>query len=319
MLTRQIWFSRSALRYFDTYSDYDHDISRTTWYRCNLPEALSLSQHLWLCSEIGSLLWHVVTVSIFHHFWKFFEHRGPVRKRVGRSDVQDQPGGLSPEGVSFRNPHGKPASAPNEAGFPSQKAGSKSSIATALFSVGNDIIFILELLLRCVVHLWWRQRLLLLVGIASELRRGGDILVFISITMSGVVENSSDQNNIMLMCCASCGVAEVDDIKLMTCAACKSARYCGVKCQREHRRQHKKDCKKRAAELRDEILFKQPESSYLGDCPICMMPLSIDQEYSTIMMCCSKKICNGCYYFNEIREAKESLIPSCSFQLPQLH
>jgi len=27
---------------------------------------------------------------------------------------------------------------------------------------------------------------------------------------------------------------------------------------------------KRAAELRDEILFKQPESSHRGDCPICM-------------------------------------------------
>jgi hypothetical protein len=37
-------------------------------------------------------------------------------------------------------------------------------------------------------------------------------------------------------------------------------------------------CKKRAAELRDEILFKQPENTHLGDCPICFLPLSLDLE-----------------------------------------
>ncbi|KAK1747232.1 hypothetical protein QTG54_002576 [Skeletonema marinoi] len=36
-------------------------------------------------------------------------------------------------------------------------------------------------------------------------------------------------------CCASCGNAEVDDIKLKDCNDCKSVRYCGDKCQREHR------------------------------------------------------------------------------------
>ena len=124
---------------------------------------------------------------------------------------------------------------------------------------------------------------------------------------------SAEKVDDMLMFCASCGIAEVDDIKLKKCNACKSVRYCGVKCQREHRPQHKKNCKKRAAELRDELLFKQPESSYLGECPICCLPLSIDPEYSTIMMCCSKKICNGCFHANERREMEASLIPSCSF------
>ena len=128
-----------------------------------------------------------------------------------------------------------------------------------------------------------------------------------------MAEMSAEKVDDMLMFCASCGIAETDDIKLKKCNACKSVRYCGVKCQREHRRQHKNDCKKRAAELRDEILFEQPESSYLGECPICCLPLSIDPEYSTIMMCCSKKICNGCFHANEIREMKASLIPSCSF------
>jgi hypothetical protein len=93
--------------------------------------------------------------------------------------------------------------------------------------------------------------------------------------------------------------------------ACHSVRYCGVKCQRNHRPQHKRDCKKRAAELRDEILFKQPESSHYGDCPICCLPLSIDDTKSSIMACCSKTICNGCDYANKIRELKEKLEQNC--------
>eukprot|EP00985_Skeletonema_marinoi_P030096 scaffold30504_cov80-Skeletonema_marinoi.AAC.1 len=87
--------------------------------------------------------------------------------------------------------------------------------------------------------------------------------------MSGV-EESFD----ITMCCASCGIGQVDDIKLKKCTACYLVRYCSVKCQKEHRPQHKRACKKRAAELRDEILFKQPESSDLGDCPICFLPLA---------------------------------------------
>ena len=105
-----------------------------------------------------------------------------------------------------------------------------------------------------------------------------------------------------MMFCAACGVEECDDITLTTCTACKSVRYCGVKCQKNHRPQHKRACKKRAAELRDELLFKQPESSYLGDCPICMIPLPLDVEKSIMMTCCSNMICDGCDYANKIRE-----------------
>ena len=116
-----------------------------------------------------------------------------------------------------------------------------------------------------------------------------------------------------MMCCAACGTAEVDDIKLKDCSACKLVKYCGVKCQKEHRPQHKRACKKRVAELRDEILFKQPESSHLGDCPICCLPLPIDNDKSTLWSCCSKKICNGCNYANQRREWKESLEKKCPF------
>ena len=114
--------------------------------------------------------------------------------------------------------------------------------------------------------------------------------------------------------CASCGVAEGGDIKLRNCTACHLVRYCGVKCQKEHKPQHKRACKKRAAELRDEILFKQPESSHMGDCPICCLPLSIgNNKTSTLMTCCSNMICIGCSYTNAMREIRGSLDQRCPF------
>mmetsp|Transcript_26179 Transcript_26179/g.37368 ORF Transcript_26179/g.37368 Transcript_26179/m.37368 type:complete len:342 (-) Transcript_26179:225-1250(-) len=105
-----------------------------------------------------------------------------------------------------------------------------------------------------------------------------------------VVEDSSE----IMMCCANCGVAAGDDTKLKKCNGCYLVKYCGVDCQREHRPQHKEACKKRAAELRDELLFRQPESSHNGDCPICCLPHSLDQKKSTMLPCCSKLICDGC-------------------------
>ena len=113
--------------------------------------------------------------------------------------------------------------------------------------------------------------------------------------------------------CASCGIAEDDDVTLKNCTACYLVKYCGIECQKAHRKQHKRACKKRAAELRDEILFKQPESSYLGDCPICTLPLSSDLTKSSTMGCCSKVICTGCSYANNIREQKAGLQHTCPF------
>jgi tetratricopeptide (TPR) repeat protein len=67
------------------------------------------------------------------------------------------------------------------------------------------------------------------------------------------------------------------------------------------------------AEMRDELLFKQPESSWLGDCPICFLPLPLDQ--ATLYVCCSKTICNGCAYAN-LKRQRGLVIPqkpSCAF------
>ena len=114
--------------------------------------------------------------------------------------------------------------------------------------------------------------------------------------------------------CAGCGVKEDDDIKLKRCTACYLVRYCGVECQREHRPKHKKECKKRAAELRDELLFKQPESSHLGDCPICFLPIPDDGKKNFIFMpCCGTIICDGCDHANQKREAESFLRTKCAF------
>jgi len=122
-------------------------------------------------------------------------------------------------------------------------------------------------------------------------------------------------------CCASCGIAEIDDIKLKECSDCDLVRYCSDACLKEHKSQHKEDCKKRVAELNDEILFKQPESSHLGDCPICFLPLPLDHQKSVMKSCCGKIICMGCDHANKLvceREARlQYTCPFCRRPLPK--
>ena len=119
----------------------------------------------------------------------------------------------------------------------------------------------------------------------------------------------------MMMFCASCSIAEADEIKLKKCDACDLVRYCSDSCQQEHRTQHEATCKERAAELRDVILFRQPESTHLGDCPICCLPLPVEIECckSMLQTCCSKMICKGCFYANDRRQIEQSLDRTCPF------
>ena len=114
-------------------------------------------------------------------------------------------------------------------------------------------------------------------------------------------------------CCASCGIAEIDDIKLVPCDGCDLVKYCSDECRVQHKSEHNEDCKSRAAELRDELLFKQPEGTHLGDCPICSLPLPLDPKKSTMYECCSKVICNGCRYADQIREHQLRLRSTCPF------
>ena len=141
--------------------------------------------------------------------------------------------------------------------------------------------------------------------------------------MSGIDDTTSTEEEAavnVLSCCASCGKAEVDDVKLKQCDGCDLVRYCGDNCEQHHHQpEHAGKCRKRAAEFRDEILFKQPESTHLGDCPICCVPHPTDQE-TVINPCCSKTICKGCSFADIIRQRREKsqrTCPFCRYPLPK--
>lgn len=112
--------------------------------------------------------------------------------------------------------------------------------------------------------------------------------------------------------CASCGIKEVDDVKLKKCV-CKLVQYCSVDCEEGHRSQHEETCKKRVAEMRDVLLFTQPEMSHLGECPICCLPLPLDETKSGSYFCCFKRICIGCSYANQKSELQQGRKPKCPF------
>ena len=132
--------------------------------------------------------------------------------------------------------------------------------------------------------------------------------------MSGIDDATKEAAADVLSCCASCGIAEVDDVKLKQCDDCDLVRYCGDNCQQHHRPEHEAKCKERAAELRDEILFRQPESTHLGDCPICCLPLKLTEYRKASMYpCCGKQICNGCSYSYASRQGRENMKPTCPF------
>ena len=94
--------------------------------------------------------------------------------------------------------------------------------------------------------------------------------------------------------CANCGKGEESAGDLKACTACKLVKYCNRDCQIAHRPQHKKACKKRAAELYDEMLFNEPPPR--EDCPICTLPLPIAAYERGFKPCCGKIICLGCIH-----------------------
>ena len=100
------------------------------------------------------------------------------------------------------------------------------------------------------------------------------------------------------LCCANCGVAEVDDIKLEDCDGCDLVKYCSDGCREGHREQHGEECKRRLTELHDKELFSQPDGSHHGECPICFFPMPLDGTKYGFWTCCRSYICHGCVYAN---------------------
>ena len=134
---------------------------------------------------------------------------------------------------------------------------------------------------------------------------------------------SSIANNDILSVCANCGKGEESYKLLKSCTACKMVKYCNRDCQIAHRPQHKKECKKRAAELHDEELFKQPPSQY-GDCPICFLRMPFMNSGSRYQSCCGKVICSGCFHApvydhegNEVDNDKQNACAFCRVVAPK--
>ena len=137
------------------------------------------------------------------------------------------------------------------------------------------------------------------------------------------------------VCCAECGVA--GGVSLKVCKSCMFVRYCNAKCQKDHWSKHKRDCKIRAAEIRDEALFKEPPAK--EDCPICFLPMPVrlvscislpvatvsyvpiynfadeHPEFAKLDMeqyypCCGKTICAGCVH--SCRQSGNHKCPYCN-------
>lgn len=117
--------------------------------------------------------------------------------------------------------------------------------------------------------------------------------------------NGTDPTDI----CAACG-KEGDSLK--SCAACRLVKYCNVTCQKAHRPKHKKECRRRAAKLNDEELFKDTPKE---DCPVCFLPMPLEEGEKTHQPCCGKVVCSGCIYgvHERVREEKDPKLGFCPF------
>ena len=99
---------------------------------------------------------------------------------------------------------------------------------------------------------------------------------------------TDELNNLQITCtdeevdkCANCG-KEGSDLNI--CNKCKAVKYCNAACKKKHRSKHKKKCERRAAELHDIELFKQPPP-FREDCPICFLLLPLVDSGSKYKAC----------------------------------
>ena len=105
------------------------------------------------------------------------------------------------------------------------------------------------------------------------------------------IDDLSNEND-CVSACANCGK---EGSNLNICNKCKEAKYCNAACKKKHRKQHKKKCEMRVAELHDLALFKEPPPKF-GDCPICFLQLPTMDNGKRYYECCGKKICSGCVH-----------------------
>ena len=138
-----------------------------------------------------------------------------------------------------------------------------------------------------------------------------------------------------LTCCANLDCnKKAEPFTLKMCTACRSAHYCDVDCQKTHRKHHKHQCKQDAQDIKvgtDEIAKSRHTKEKSNDsdcdddnklfqpilpkddCPICTLPLPINDSRSVYMTCCGNLICFSCG--NEDRRVTlgRGQFPRCPF------
>jgi len=132
--------------------------------------------------------------------------------------------------------------------------------------------------------------------------------------MNDMLQNmSTDDKDSNVSLCANCGKEGANNI----CNKCQQVKYCNAVCKKVHKKKHKKDCEehtRRAAELHDIELFKQPPP-HNEDCPICFLRLPTLEEGRRYQSCCGKVICSGCSYApvydNQGNEVDNDKCPFC--------
>ena len=81
---------------------------------------------------------------------------------------------------------------------------------------------------------------------------------------------------------------------------------------RENRKESRNG-NERASAIPDDILFKHPESSHLGDCPICFLPMPLDPKLFTFQACCGQLLCDGCSHAHSMCEIERGGERKCPF------
>lgn len=113
----------------------------------------------------------------------------------------------------------------------------------------------------------------------------------------------------------TCAECRADRDGLRRC--CGSTYYCNVQCQKAHRKVHKRQCEKKPLKSSGSKKDESAATSSGGDefdsfadesdididafefpprseCPICMLPLPLDKQHRTHMLCCGKRLCRAC-------------------------
>ena len=132
-------------------------------------------------------------------------------------------------------------------------------------------------------------------------------------------KKSSTPNTIIIIVCSNCETLQTETHKLIRCP-CHSVRYCNKDCQKKHRTQHKKECRRLLAEKKmkktKQITAKPPQEEEQeqgerkehnatetttndqeeerDECPICLEMIPKIDAYFTRFVCCGNGLHDHC-------------------------